>query len=122
MWKTSFAWHKEDRDLYSINLLHFMVTFPFGYHAGFNNGFNAAESTNFATLRWVDYCKWAGRCLCRPDTVDIDMDKFIKRFQPERYQLWLAGKEWGPHPEKPMTKKSYAPRSEDEPEDSIDLT
>ena len=98
-----------------------MVTFPFGYHAGFNHGFNAAKSTNFASRRWVKYGKWASRCLCRSDTVDIEMDKFIKRFQPERYELWLAGKESG-RPEKPMTKKSFTPRSEHETEDSTTQT
>lgn len=34
-----------------------MVTFPFGYHAGYNHGFNCAESTNFATERWIEYGK-----------------------------------------------------------------
>lgn len=173
MWKTTFAWHTEDMDLYSINYLHFgmpktwyaippehgrrlerlangffpsnskscpaflrhkmtiisphvlrqysipfkkitqeqgeiMITFPYGYHAGFNHGFNCAESTNFASPRWVEYGKRASQCLCRPDNVKISMDTFIKRFQPERYELWLQGKDVGPHPEDP-NRHSAAP-------------
>jgi len=37
-----------------------MITFPYGYHSGYNHGFNCAESTNFGTERWIEYGK---RCL-----------------------------------------------------------
>ncbi|XP_061456851.1 lysine-specific demethylase 4B isoform X2 [Rhineura floridana] len=158
MWKTTFAWHTEDMDLYSINYLHFgepkswyaippehgkrlerlakgffpgssqgcdaflrhkmtlispsilkkygipfdritqeagefMITFPYGYHAGFNHGFNCAESTNFATLRWIDYGKMATQCTCRKDMVKISMDVFVRVLQPDRYDLWKQGKD-----------------------------
>ncbi|XP_037918326.1 uncharacterized protein LOC119656091 isoform X3 [Hermetia illucens] len=174
MWKTTFAWHTEDMDLYSINYLHFgapktwyaippehgrklekvansyfpasykschaylrhkmtlispqilkqhdvpfnkitqeageiMITFPFGYHAGFNHGFNCAESTNFAMPRWVEYGKRATECKCSNDMVKISMDTFVKRFQPERYEAWLEGKDIGPHPEDPVTNVAPAP-------------
>uniref|UniRef100_A0A8C6MH26 [histone H3]-trimethyl-L-lysine(9) demethylase n=1 Tax=Nothobranchius furzeri TaxID=105023 RepID=A0A8C6MH26_NOTFU len=161
MWKSAFAWHTEDMDLYSINYLHygepkswyvvppehgkrlerlakgffpgnaqnceaflrhkmtlispsilkkfsvpfqkvtqeagqFIITFPFAYHAGFNHGFNCAESTNFATHRWIDYGKQASLCSCRQDMVRISMDVFVRKFQPDRYKLWKAGKDNSP--------------------------
>uniref|UniRef100_A0A8C1XHB6 [histone H3]-trimethyl-L-lysine(9) demethylase n=1 Tax=Cyprinus carpio TaxID=7962 RepID=A0A8C1XHB6_CYPCA len=161
MWKSTFAWHTEDMDLYSINYLHFgepkswyivppehgkrlerlakgffpgsaqsceaflrhkmtlispsilrkygipfekvtqeagqfIVTFPYGYHAGFNHGFNCAESTNFATQRWINYGKLATLCSCRKDMVKVSMDVFVRKFQPERYKLWKAGKDIAP--------------------------
>ncbi|XP_051240421.1 lysine-specific demethylase 4C isoform X2 [Dicentrarchus labrax] len=161
MWKTTFSWHTEDMDLYSINYLHFgepkswyaippehgkrlerlatgffpnsfkgceaflrhkmtlispsilkkygipfdkitqeagefMITFPYGYHAGFNHGFNCAESTNFATVRWIDYGKVATQCTCSRDMVKISMEPFVKRFQPDRYPNWMLGKDSAP--------------------------
>ena len=72
----------------------FMITFPYGYHAGFNHGFNCAESTNFASPRWVEYGKRATQCVCKSDMVKISMDTFVKRFQPDRYDLWVQGRDF----------------------------
>ncbi|XP_075388929.1 lysine-specific demethylase 4D-like [Tenrec ecaudatus] len=158
LWQTTFTWHTEDMDLYSINYLHFgepktwyavppehgarlerlarelfpgsssgcanflrhkvalisprvlrengipvgritqgagefMVTFPYGYHAGFNHGFNCAESINFATLRWVNYGKAASQCSCGEARVTFPMDAFVRILQPERYELWKHGRD-----------------------------
>ncbi|XP_006186580.1 lysine-specific demethylase 4D [Camelus ferus] len=158
MWKTAFAWHTEDMDLYSINFLHFgepktwyavppehgrrlerlakelfpgssrgcgaflrhkvalisptvlkdngipfgrvtqeagefMVTFPYGYHSGFNHGFNCAEAINFATPRWIDYGKVASQCSCGEARVSFSMDAFVRILQPERYELWKRGQD-----------------------------
>ncbi|KAM7086747.1 lysine-specific demethylase 4D-like [Molossus nigricans] len=158
MWKTTFAWHTEEMDLYSINYLHFgepkswyavppeygqrlerlakelfpgssrgceaflrhkvalisptvlkdngipfgritqeagefMVTFPYGYHAGFNHGFNCAEAINFATPRWIDYGKVASQCSCGEARVSFSMDAFVRILQPERYELWKRGED-----------------------------
>jgi len=85
-----------------------MITFPFGYHAGFNHGFNIAESTNFASYRWIEYGKRASQCVCRNDTVKISMDTFVRRLQPEKYEKWLQGQDIGFHPEDP-TRMMAAP-------------
>lgn len=29
------------------------------------------------------------------------MDTFVKRFQADRYEMWLKGEDIGPHPEEP---------------------
>ncbi|KAJ2375913.1 hypothetical protein IW150_002282 [Coemansia sp. RSA 2607] len=59
-----------------------MLTFPHGYHAGFNHGFNCAESVNFALDRWLDIAKDSKHCECVGDSVTIDlMEWFGDRVQ-----------------------------------------
>lgn len=55
-----------------------MITFPFGYHAGFNYGFNCAESVNFAFESWLEIGVNAEHCLCRSDTVKMDIEQLFR--------------------------------------------
>lgn len=145
-WRALFAWHIEDANLYSINLLHFgapkswyaisprdatrferfaakqfphaanacpaflrhkmsimspkllrengfevsecvhmageiIVTLPEAYHAGFNHGFNVAESTNFATHRWPQAGRRATVCCCQPNAVRLDVESIARKIE-----------------------------------------
>ena len=55
----------------------FVITYPKGYHAGFNMGFNCAESVNFALDSWIDYGRKAKHCQCVADSVRIDVEKML---------------------------------------------
>lgn len=45
-----------------------ILTYPFGYHSGFNLGFNCAESVNFATEAWIEIGRKAKSCACANDS------------------------------------------------------
>ncbi|KAI6248845.1 DNA damage-responsive transcriptional repressor RPH1 [Erysiphe necator] len=156
-WKSTFSWHLEDVDLYSINYLHFgapkqwysisqgdrerfekamamkwpdeykhcnqflrhktfqispaalwkefkikvnkivhrpgefMITFPYGYHAGYNLGYNCAEAVNFAVDEWIPIAEKAKRCDCaqQQDSVWVDLNS-IRRKLPRTHKWYLG--------------------------------
>ncbi|CAG8548884.1 5235_t:CDS:10 [Ambispora leptoticha] len=61
----------------------FVITFPYGYHAGYNLDYNCAESVNFALDDWIPIGKKAGACRCQNDSVKIDVASFFDERIPE---------------------------------------
>lgn len=58
----------------------FMITYPFGYHSGFNYGFNLAESVNFALDDWFPFAEKTKQCECISDSVGINYKQIQCKF------------------------------------------
>ena len=68
----------------------FVITYPYGYHSGFNMGYNCAESVNFATEPWLDYGRIAKKCYCEADSVWVNVQEIERKLRgeptPEYYE------------------------------------
>ncbi|PBK83290.1 JmjC-domain-containing protein [Armillaria gallica] len=64
-----------------------IITYPLGYHAGFNLGLNCAESVNFALNSWISKGIKAKACECIPDSVRIDVEQLLMDREAERELL-----------------------------------
>lgn len=61
----------------------FVITFPYGYHSGYNIGYNCAESVNFATESWLDFGRIARKCNCEADNVWVDVGEIERKLRGE---------------------------------------
>lgn len=64
----------------------YMITYPFGYHAGFNFGFNLAESVNFALDDWFEFAPNTKKCECISDSVGLNHKQLYCKFMGLPYE------------------------------------
>jgi len=83
-----------------------VITYPRGYHAGFNLGLNCAESVNFALESWIELGRKAKACECvdfrfvleydlgrfshKLCSVRIDVNQLLMDRERERLELFQA--------------------------------
>ena len=82
-----------------------VVTFPAGYHCGFNHGSTTSPSRkNFATDTWAEIGRKASHCKCQADTVRIDVPLF-ERWRVEGENALSVSPWWSPEPLPPPPPK-----------------
>lgn len=64
------------------NVNEFIITFPYGYHSGFNSGYNCAEAINFVTPAWIPFGIHAKMCpkKCKNTPFKLDIDRYVKEY------------------------------------------
>jgi hypothetical protein len=63
----------------------FVITFPYGYHSGYNLGYNCAEAVNFALDSWLEFGRVAKKCDCSQaqDSVWINVHEIERKLRGE---------------------------------------
>jgi hypothetical protein len=86
----------------------YIISRAAAYHSGFNAGFNIAEAVNFALPAWIPMAEKAKPCICRRDSVRIDIKEFISTISHLPQYKYLAAAD-GP---RSRSKSSSPPHKE----------
>jgi hypothetical protein len=57
----------------------FMFVLSRAFHAGYNCGWNCAESVNFGSAYWVSHLNSLEQCFCSPESVILDVNSAIEK-------------------------------------------
>jgi JmjC domain, hydroxylase len=102
-----------------------IITFPGSYHFGFNAGFNIAEATNFGIPEWLPFGRRAKICLCRPDSVRIDMNRLaglLQRYQKDaKRNRRLTWKDWRKRQERKEGVTNAGPMIQETEDEIIEI-
>jgi hypothetical protein len=105
----------------------YVITYPRGYHAGFNMGFNCAESINFALESWLELGKRAKVCECVEHSVRINVDEMLAErelaevIEEVRTEIKPRKRKAESDTHTPKPRKIRIVQHDDTPTDPVDL-